>query len=291
MEYDVSQQPAVFEKIWVWAQTHGKQLLVGVAAVIVLGLAVAFYIVHLNQVQIDANTALSQLATRSMNPNNPAPSADALLKIGSDYSGTDGGQRALILAASTLYADGKYDDARAQFQRFLQQYPDSPFAGEAQFGVAACLDAQGRTQEAIDTYRAVADHYAQNWNVGPRAMLSLARLLMGQGKLEDARGELMDVARNFQGAPISSEAQVRLRQLFLAHPELIPQQPAQARQGPPMLENPVRPPASAPSAPPTMMNSTNRPGALPPFVFKTPPTNQSGAPAPFVIKVPPTNKP
>jgi predicted negative regulator of RcsB-dependent stress response len=267
MESDVT-QPAVFDKLWVWGDTHKKQLLLGVIIVLLVGLVAAFWFTHLSQEQTDANNALSKLVARANSPSVPPPGADALLKVGNDYPGTDAGQRALLLGAADLYADGKYDEARAQFQKFLQEHSDSPFAGEAALGVAATMDAQGKAQDAINAYRNVADHYLQNWNVGPQAKLALARLLIAQGKLQDAREALMDLA-NPRSYPseIVAEANMRLREIFTAHPELIPANPAAPVS--PILGTTNRP---APSAP--MMISTNRTSAAPPVVITPPAANK-----------------
>src|SRR5215469_1224299 len=173
MESDVT-QPALIDKLWVWGDAHKKQLLIGSVAVLVVGLGIAFWLAHQSQEQTDANYALSKLVAKAISPNAPAPGADALLKVGNDYPGTDAGQRALLLAAADLFADGKYDAARGQFQRFLQEHGDSPFAGQAALGLAATMDAQGRTQDAINAYRSAADHYSQDWNVAPQAKLALA---------------------------------------------------------------------------------------------------------------------
>lgn len=265
MESDAT-QPAIFDKLWVWAETHTKQLLVGLAAVLVVGLVIAFWFVHQGQQQTDANDALSKLAARSILPNAPAPNADALLTVASDFSGTDAGQRAILLAASDLFAQGKYDQALGQFQRILQQQGDSPFTGQAALGVAATMEAQGRTQDAINAYRNVTEHYQQNWNVGPQAKLALARLLEAQGKLTEARDELMESVRTYP-AEGGAEANMRLRELLTAHPELIPASPAPANS--PILGNNTRPIAPAPA-----VVSTNRPAGSPPALNIKPATNQ-----------------
>lgn len=265
MESDVK-QPELIDKLWVWGETHKKQLLIGLAAVLVVGLIIAFWFAHQSQLQTSANDALSRVAARAILPSAPPPNADALLKIAADYSGTDAGQRAILLGASELFAQGKYDQALGQFQRFLQEHGDSPFAGQAALGVAASTEAQGRTQDAINAYRSVADHYQQNWNVGPQARLALARLLESQGKLKDARDELMDAARTFPGES-GAEANMRLRELLTAHPELIPASPAPT--GPAILENPNRSVAPAPA-----IISTNRPAATPPAANTKPATNK-----------------
>ena len=252
------------DKLWVWGDAHKKQLLIALAAVLVVGLGIAFWLTHQSQQQINANDALSKLAVQAILPSASAPSAGALLKVAADFPGTDAAQRAILLGASELFAQGKYDEALGQFQRFLQEHGDSPFAGQAALGVAASMEAQGRTQDAINQYRSVSEHYQQNWNVGPQAKLALARLLEAQGKLQDAREELMDAVRNYP-AESGAEANMRLRELLTAHPELIPTNPA-APASPNIESRPV-PPA------PTVL-STNRPIVIPPAGNTKPSTNK-----------------
>mgnify|MGYP001121500610 CR=1 FL=1 len=48
-------------------------------------------------------------------------------------------------AAAAYFSDAKYTEAQTQFERFVRDYRESPLLGQAMFGVAACLDAQGKT--------------------------------------------------------------------------------------------------------------------------------------------------
>ena len=128
MESDVTQS-ALFYKLWAWGDKNKKQLLWGLIALVAVGIIVAFWMAHESEKQNDANYALSKLMSRVGMPNAPQPTADSLLKVTSDYPATEAGQRALILAAADLFAEGKYDDAQAKFQKFIQEYNSSPFAG------------------------------------------------------------------------------------------------------------------------------------------------------------------
>src|SRR4051812_44071889 len=119
MESDVTQS-ALFYKLWAWGDKNKKRLLWGLIALIVVGIIAAFWMAHESEKQNDANYALSKLMSRTGVPNAPEPSADTLLKVTSDYSGTEAAQRAMLLAAADLFAEGKYDIARAQFQKFIQ---------------------------------------------------------------------------------------------------------------------------------------------------------------------------
>src|SRR5690242_7423168 len=97
MESDLTQS-ALFYKLVAWGDKN-KKLLVGILiALVVVGIALAFYFSHQSGEQSDANDALSKLTIRETQTT-PAPAPDALLGISANYAGTDAGQRAMLLAA------------------------------------------------------------------------------------------------------------------------------------------------------------------------------------------------
>jgi len=216
MESDLTES-ALFYKVWAWADKNRKQLLYGLVALAVVGVILAFYFAHASEKQNDASSALSKLTAR-VSPTTSEPTPESLLKVANDFPGTDAAQRAILLAAGNLFAAGKYDEALAQFQKFKQDYKDSPLSAQAALGVAASYDALGKTNEAISAYQNVADRYS-NQNVAPQARLGLARLLEAQGKLKEARAQLEELTRSYPGT-ITSQAAMRLQELNAAHPEL-----------------------------------------------------------------------
>ncbi len=246
MESDVQSM----DKFLLWGDAHKKQLLIGAGAVIVVGLAIAFWFVHKNNVQVDANNALSMVVSHEATPSSPSPSAEAYLKIADDYAGTDAGERAAVMGASELYAAGKYDEAHGQFQKFMQQYPGSPFAGTAALGIAACADALGQTNDAIAGYKNVTEHYPGP-AVSPRARFALSRLEEGQGNAREAENELQTIAKEFPGL-MNAEISERLVELLKAHPELQQTNPAPSVRMPIAPSSPAMPRAASPvSAAPT----------------------------------------
>ena len=218
MESD-AKQLALIDKLWIWGDKNKKQLVYGLIALAVVGVVVAFWLAHKTESQNDANFALSKLTTRT-SAAAPEPTPDDYLKLASDYPDTDAAQRALLLAATGLFTEGKYDVAQAQFQKFLQQYNSSPLVSQAALGVAACYDAQGKTNDALSAYDSVVNRYP-NQNVVPQAKLGVARLLEAQGKFKEAKSAFEELSRAFAGT-ISSEAATRLQELNAAHPELQP---------------------------------------------------------------------
>jgi predicted negative regulator of RcsB-dependent stress response len=218
MDADVTQSKA-FLTLWAWADKNKKQLMWGLIGLAVVALGVAFWLAHQSESQNDANDALSKLVSPANMPGGTQPAADSLLKIAADYSGTEAGQRALLMAAGNLFATGKYDDAQGQFQKFIKDYNDSKLISQAAIGVAACYDAQGKTNDAIAGYQSVVDRYP-NDDLIPQAKLALGRLLEAQGKFKEAKINLEDVYHNYPGTTEYSEAVMRLQQLLKAHPEL-----------------------------------------------------------------------
>jgi TolA-binding protein len=178
------------------------------------------------------------LTGQQMTPTAAPVAPDAYIKVANDYPGTEAGQRALLIGASDLFAAGKYDDAQGQFQKFIQQYANSPFTAQAALGIASCYDAEGKTNDAVNAYQGVIDRYGTQ-NVVPQAKLSLARLLESQGKFKEAQNTFEELARTVPGS-IGSEANERLRVLMIAHPELQPTNPPPSAAAPAINLKPVK---------------------------------------------------
>src|SRR5262245_27296653 len=152
MESNVAELP-LSHKLWAWFETNKKPTIIGICTVVVAGLIIWIVSWRRDEARIAAGTALSDVAARQIgNATTRADAANAFLGIASSYPNSSAGARALLLAAGTLFTDGKFSEAQAQFERFTREYHDSPFMGEALLGVAASLDAQNKTEAAIGAY-------------------------------------------------------------------------------------------------------------------------------------------
>ena len=105
----------------------------------------------------------------------------------------------MLQGAAALYEAGKYPDARAQFQNFLDAHPGSEFAGEAALGVAASLDAQGKADAT--KYQAVV-----NSSTDP-AIVSAAKF--GLGRIAEAQGKFNEALSLYQKMPRAQTPAVR----------------------------------------------------------------------------------
>jgi TolA-binding protein len=218
MESETAQLP-LWQKAWAWFEANRNQAFLGAGALAVVGVIVAFFLYHRNEADIAASEALSNVALTPMTGASRGDTANAYLKVAATYPDSRAGARALLLAGGALFVEGKYPEAKAQFDRFKRDYSTSPYMGEALLGIASCLDAEGKTSEAAAAYKDLIDHHPVD-QVLPQARFALGRLYEAQNKPELARNMFEEVERNNPYGSLGSEAGMRLEELKLKYPSL-----------------------------------------------------------------------
>ena len=203
---------AYFFKAWEWIEANLKQVVLGIVIVAVAVVLVSYYFWHQDQTEIDAGQALTQMLMSITPDQNGAQVANDYLKVAADYPGTLSGGRAQVLAATTLFDSGKFPEAQAQFQKYLDSYHDSAFGATASLGIAVSLEAQGKTEAAAAAYQRVINGYSDP-NVVDPAKFALGKIDEQQGKLVEAENFFRDVARNNPNTAMGSEAAYRAYQL------------------------------------------------------------------------------
>jgi tetratricopeptide (TPR) repeat protein len=171
-------------KAWPWIETNKIRLAWAAGAVAVVAVGIAFYSIHLDEVEITAGEAASKADMPTV-PGTPDQRASEFLNVARDYPQTKAGERAQFQAATALYESGKYTDAETQFESFLARHSGSFFAAEATLGMAASLDAQGKASLAADTYQRVIKSYPDH-PTAIFAKLSLAQIDESLGKTNEA---------------------------------------------------------------------------------------------------------
>jgi TolA-binding protein len=212
---------AYFLKLWSWAEANAKHVAFGAVVLAVAVFLASYYFWRQNQMEIDAGQALTQLLVSTPTGSDAGQLSGDYLKIASDYSDTPTGGRALMLGATTLFESGKYPEAQAQFQKYLDRHPAETFAAQAALGLASCLDAQGKMDPAISAYRRVISSFSDP-NAADAAKFALAKINEQQGKLADAKNLYETVARSNPNSPLGSEAMFRVIQLRAKLPAATP---------------------------------------------------------------------
>jgi len=221
MESDVAHL-SLAHQAWAWFEVNKKPAIVGAVVILFAGAAVSFYFYQRGETEQAAAEALSAAAVPQMGGARiGADPAAAYLKVASEYAGTSAAGRALLLGAGGLFTEGKYTEAKAQFDRFTREYANSPLTGEALLGSAACLDAMGNTNQAVMAYgNLVRQHPGEN--VVSQARFALGRLYEAQNDPDKARTEFEEVARANPYGSLGSEAGMRVEELNLKYPKLVP---------------------------------------------------------------------
>lgn len=196
-----------------------KTVLIIVGVVAAIGLVAGVITWKKSQDEANAN---AQLFTYVPMVGNKAPvPAATLQKIAQDYPDTSAGEQAQLLAASTLFTEGKYADSQREFAKFSNDRPQSDLVAQAKVGEAASIEAQGQTADAITKYTDLLTHYAQMPNIVSPAKLTLGRLNEEQGKPEAALKYYDELAKSLnQYDPFAAEARERQVMLLARHPEL-----------------------------------------------------------------------
>ncbi len=249
MESDITQTDALW-KLWAWFEKNKKQVIYGTAGVTVVALIVWFFLWRAHEKQIEASQALARVSLgQLMNPSAATQDhSQAFLKVAADHPDTSAAQRALLLAGASLFTQGKYAEAQAQFGRFVRENGNSQFVPQAKLGVAAALEAQGKTNDALSQYKEVSERHP-NTVVAPQAKFALGRIYEAQNQPQQARKVYEDLARSDAGTSLGSEASLRLEEINAKFPPPTPtNSPAMPQIG-----------TTAPKASATVAPSTNRP--------------------------------
>ena len=120
--------------------------------------------------------------------------------------------QALYDRGYTLYHQGKYLDAEASFQRFLQAYPATELSDNAQFWIGESRYARGDIRGALAAFREVVQKYPDG-NKVPDALIKEGDCLEKLGDRDGARDRYNEVKRRFPDSGAAVMAADRLTDL------------------------------------------------------------------------------
>lgn len=114
--------------------------------------------------------------------------------------------------AQDALADGRYQEAAAQFATFSQNYPGGPLAAGADLGRGEALEGLGDTREAA---RAYLDSFSADPDgpVAAQALFRLGRSLGNLGQTSEACVTLSEVGIRFPTDPATAQAEEARRSL------------------------------------------------------------------------------
>ncbi len=122
---------------------------------------------------------------------------------------TPGNPDQLFAAAYGDYSRGNYDLAISEFRQYVETYPTSEMADNAQYWIGEAFYAKKQLGEAIAEFSKVINIFSKGDKV-PAARLKKGMALMDQGQTEAARAEFQAIIK---WHPRSNEAQLARQQL------------------------------------------------------------------------------
>jgi predicted negative regulator of RcsB-dependent stress response len=265
-----------------WFHANRKPLVIGLIVVAVIGLGWGFMAWEKTSHETEANTELFAVPIDSA-IHSASASPQKLLEVAKEYPSTDAGEYAQLLAADSLFNEAKYPEARQQFSEFIDNHAESTLVPQAKVGLAACLEAEGKTSDAITKYHDIIVMYPSDLNIVSPAKLTLARLYDQENKPELAFNYYAELARMLAQNPYdpwASEARERAQILAAKHPELIKNQASSAQGAAPSgfsVSGTGEP--AAPAAQPGKPEAPSGQGSNPNLLnVPSPSTNSTGKP-------------
>jgi tetratricopeptide (TPR) repeat protein len=207
-----------------WLEVNKVKAGIIVALLVVAGLVIATVRYVKQEKEAKASSELLALKP-ALSPQTNVPPAQpaAFLKVADQFAGTRAAERAHIFAATAFFTEGKYSDAEREFSQFVKDFPDSPWVAEADYGIAASLEAQNKLKEAQAGYQHVATAYPDS-SVADDAKLSLARVYNLEKQPDQALRLYNELLTPRPGAPPGElgnrEAYERKEALLRANPNL-----------------------------------------------------------------------
>ncbi|MBO0799954.1 MAG: tol-pal system protein YbgF, partial [Blastocatellia bacterium] len=130
---------------------------------------------------------------------------------------TPGNAEQLFAAAYGDYSRGNNDLALSEFKQYVDTYPSSELADNAQFMVGEILYAQKKLPEAAYEYEKVAI-VSPNGDKVPAALYKRGLVLLEMGNKDQAVIQFQTVMKNY---PKASEASLATQQIQQLAPELL----------------------------------------------------------------------
>jgi predicted negative regulator of RcsB-dependent stress response len=219
-----------------------------VMAILILALlGVAAYGGYRMYSERQANAAAETLAG--------AKTATDFQKVITDYPRTAAGASAYLLLADAQHNEKKFAEANTTLQTFLDKFPKNELADTARLAMAGNLEALGKKDEALATYKRLVTGNPTGF-AAPMALYSEIHLLKEKKQIDEARRVCETIMTQYRESRLAPDAAYQLRLLKPETPPPAP--PTQAVTAPPPAAVPSAPPPAqsvAPAAPPAPKNS------------------------------------
>lgn len=226
---EISQGPGAFETFL--DQHHKKILILGLLAAI----GVAGYVVKEG---IDEGRE-----TAGGNALHQADDLSSLQGILKNHGDSRAAGSAVILLAEKQWSEDQQDAAISTLRAFIDSATDHPAKPSARASLGSKLAEQGKSGDAAEVFRVLADDRMGGASFAPFALIGLGDLAQAAGNTEEAETHFTRVREEFATSPFSDAAIRRLQLLKADIPTAVDPPEPEVVVAPEPLEVPVTPDA------------------------------------------------
>ncbi len=205
-------------RVALYISAHLKQfqyMILSIMIIIAIGIGINLYFRHLDKKALAAyNLAYRNLVSDSSpetTEDNIKRSVEELEKLIKKYGRTKMAALALPQLANLKFSEGKYDEAIALYQTYLERdKPGSIYSSMAHFGIAAAYEAKGEHQSATSHLKKIVDEGHNS--LKDEAMFSLGRVYALSGQSEMSREVFKEFVNQFKESSLFPFAKANLKE-------------------------------------------------------------------------------
>jgi tol-pal system protein YbgF len=160
---------------------------------------------------LDLDSRLRKFEPQGGGSATTSPSGEVTAAIGNGSAPADpAAENQIYEAALNQFKAGKYKEAGSSFAAFVQKYPDSSLAPNAQYWLGNAWYAQRNCHKAIEAHSVVTTKYAASAKAAD-AWLSISTCQQELGNATGARRSLETILSKYPTTPAAETAQQRLK--------------------------------------------------------------------------------
>jgi outer membrane protein assembly factor BamD (BamD/ComL family) len=184
---------------------HWQYFIIGIAAVILIAVAIVYYFNSQAARQQEAAQRLSRAILDYRAGNSEVALLD-LNEILNDYAGSEIADHATFLLAKMNYDAHNYPEALRYYEMYVNQYKDNPLRrASAMGGIAACYENQRSIHESAKRFAAAIEAYPDSPLEADYRMSALRNFLIA-GDVEAARIQYEAILEKYPNTELEKRA-------------------------------------------------------------------------------------
>ena len=208
MEMEKQENSEIVELIK-WIKRNKKPFFSTLISVIVVALVIVFIYVRIQLINTAASDKLN-MATQIISSGNLEQGLPLIDDVINTYNNTPAAYRAIIIKASNLIFQKKYDEAESLLKTYIEKAKPDTVKPIGYPLLIATYDNNGNLEQALSVSKDFLSKYPDNYLV-PSVMENLARLYTLTGKTDEAKQTYQNIVDKFPETVYANRASEKLQ--------------------------------------------------------------------------------